>query len=141
MSPESTAGLRIAILIDLSVTPRYVLPPLLPLNFATHGFAYVDHGICLTPGLHSKPATVLPVPSTTLPTCFFAPSTAGPATGPPDPVRSLTLGPASRFAPSSVIVVSSNSSVSPDVIADAPFVASLLVVGTSAMMSPKIAAS
>ena len=52
---------RITILMVLSVTPRNVAPPLLPVNFAMQGAAYSEKGICRTPCLHSKPPIVLPL--------------------------------------------------------------------------------
>ncbi len=53
----------------LAVTPSYVAPPLLPVNFAMHGGAYGESN-CGVDGVHLAPELVVPVPA-------FIPPVAG----------------------------------------------------------------
>jgi hypothetical protein len=46
----------------LAVTPSYVAPPLLPVNFGMHGGAYGELN-CGADGVHLAPELVVPVPA------------------------------------------------------------------------------
>ncbi len=53
---------RSARVMVLAVTPLYVAPPLLPVNFGMHGGAYGEAN-CGADGVHLAPVLVVPVPA------------------------------------------------------------------------------
>ena len=55
----------------VAVTPSYVAPPLLPVNFGMHGAAYGEAN-CVVDGVHLAPVLVVPVPALMPPVAGYA---------------------------------------------------------------------